>query len=685
MQAPNSCPPRSARHLLTLGALPSGLLDPVLEAWHPDVVGGMLEAGQTALLVYEVEHADAAEFVSTLERADTLDVPVGIWPIYTREDCPADLPHTLGRDEVRIDWSLCRFRLFSSPLAGDPDAPWQLRRSEANDDASLHDDLTQAGLLVLQGHSGPMDGYFGPTLTLCGRALHRPGLPGLFPCLDNGACFRQPSQGRPESSTHGLVDPRGIHAPLVVLDGCGTLPVPGSIYPYAQSLLRGLISGGRQGPMVASLGISATPMSGFVLLLALLAKGLPLGRAVREVNLHRSACDSPSSFTAPGVGPWVVVGNPEVRVQGLHLDKPTLLGGSGSAPRVRVPLSAESTLLELPGVDTTPVDLVCSPKRWAWGATDRSGIRYVWLGPASRANDDREATASSVGDDDAGELILIPRDTQATRRWRERAHWLREGNRWIGGLQGALKARGDPAQPLSELVAWRTELAQLADQIACAATPQRALEIAPALDALAASLVTAMESADRAAATTIADYVTQVGARLSHLWSPPWLHVGTRDSGQTCTCGCRVAVHLRRHPLVDLIRGELSCPACSLIGDAAALAGGALVAQASLAPRTLAGGANLHWTLDRSEGRAAPQGFSCASLFEPFKRRRLVGAPQALSAGESTNLTQAVPEDWPGGMSWATLVLCANGAISMFAYDVHVKARAASVARVSGP
>ena len=662
--------PALERNLLTLTGVSPSFVDRVAQAWRPDAINGRIEAGQTALLVYNAAHCSSAEFMHALERADSLDVALGVWPAYAGDDHNGDRPHALDQSRLSLDMAACRFRLSTSAHGRDAAAPWQLRRSSLGEAERL-DDLKNAGLLFLQGHAGPMDGAFGRGLTLCARDLHRSDRPALFPCVESGRCFRQPPQGRDETSREGLIDPRDILAPLVVLDGCGSFPVPGSIFPYDQSLLRGLLTGARTGPCVISLGVSSTPMSAIVLFMALLAKGLPLGRVVREVNLHRTGCNSPSSSRGGGVGPWILVGNPDTVVQGLSLSSPEALEDEHGGQQALVRTGEESILLSLPAGHDGPLDLICTPHRWAYGAMDRTGNRYVWLGAPDRSARDEEQAVPEDTTPESSRLLLVPRDMQAASRWRETALWLREGNAWLEGLRTFVEGRVPDTMPLSQLVSVRAALAQSAESLACAAT-QRSLEIAPSLDALSAPLADAIGKTDLATAAAVAHYGTWTGARLTHLWAPPWHHVETRPLGRACSCGCEIMVHYRRHPLVDLVRGELSCPACSQIGDVAADGAGALLAHASIVNRQPWRDGTLQWNVTDFLPQPGKEGAACASLFDPYRRHRLIGAAQALTRGNELQLSQAIPSDWPEGMCWAILAVLSGASISMFVFEVNV-------------
>jgi hypothetical protein len=59
-------------------------------------------------------------------------------------------------------------------------------------------------------------------------------------------------------------------------------------------------------------------------------------------------------------------------------------------------------------------------------------------------------------------------------------------------------------------------------------------------------------------------------------------------------------------------------------------------------------------------------------LFDPYRRRRLIGTSQSLESGRDLQLSQTIPSDWPEGMSWATLVLLSGASISMFVFEVDV-------------
>ena len=635
--------------------------------WRADEVNDTLAPDDILLTLFDPDTVQPAAFVEMMIAAGELGIPLGVLPVYEPDRARLDFSHLLGSDHFAIDFSRCRFRLSGSPAADAPDAPTLFRRALDDTPAFVTDDL-QADLLFLQGHAGPFDGSFGPSLTLCSRALHGPGRPVFVPCADTETCFRQSSRGRPDDSSEGLVDPRLLQSTLVIGDGCGTFPLPGSLYRYEQSLMRGLLLS-RVRSSVLSVGVSATPLSVVVLMMGMLASGRMLGQAVLETNRHRRAVGSPSSVGRAAIAPWIVVGNPAAVVAGLSFDEHRVRPEADGALRVDVDSRRDTgTLVALrteSAIDGA-FDVACDPSAWVSGALHGDRL-YLWVHAAGNADREQGGTVR---------LTLSRRADAHRTAWRDRLLWLRAGTQWLHGLSSEVARRDRDAQPLLDIIAIRDELAGPVEQAASAAIPWRSREISPALATSAAPLETMLERLDRATTLNVAAALPFAGARLSHLWSPPWLHDGDLDVSQSCLCGCPIVGHVRRHPLNDLRRIELSCPSRSLIGDTAAevvTGSGAVVplATASIGTRSLTAGERLHWSVALTTERCA--GFACSTLFDPYRAHRVTSTVAPVDGTAPATVAIDVPHGWPVGLSWATLTCAAGGRICLFAFDIEVR------------
>lgn len=662
---------RVVRHLIAMDSVDRAVVGLAAKIWKAEEINGQIHDTDTLLLLFDPLHTTPPTFIETLTRASTLGVPVGVIPVFPGDDPQTSLTRLLGNDRLEVDFSYSRFHLSGSPQA--PGVPSVLSRADQGSPQVVDDDIEQADLLFLQGHSGPMDGSFGRWLTLCSRGLHIAGTPALYPCAGTERCFRQSSQGRADTSLDGLIDPRRLKSSLVVVDGCGTFPVPGSLYPYEQSILRGLMLS-QVGASVLSVGISATPFSAIVLFLALLARGNTLGQAILQANLHRRDMGSPASIEGIAAAPWLLVGNPAAVVAGIPILECVAERMPDASLQLLLPAAPASAntgrlvSVEYPTAIEGPRDVSCSPHAWAHGGVHK-GHAYLWLG-SSVENATTEATR----------VVLSVRPALDPEVWRACFFWLNAGSQWLSGMAEGLARREQDSSALLEIIAFRKELALSVEQVAYAETPYRNLEIVSGLDAATEHLVHALGRLDRLTAMAVAESIRFAGARLAHLWSPPWLHSGFADVDQRCLCGCAMVGHVRRHPLHDLLRIELSCPTCSLIGDAAVELNGSSAAaapramlKASMRERSLVCGQPLQWTVEAS-AQDRFEGFACATLFDPFRARQAVSQTLEIRTACATTVELDVPFDWPAGLAWATLIFTAGGRVCLFAFDVEVQA-----------
>ncbi|MDR3509379.1 MAG: hypothetical protein P4L64_15915 [Caulobacteraceae bacterium] len=662
------------RHLLTAGPVPANWVLAAAAAWRADEVNGAVDGQDAVLVIFDPDHAEPARFMQLIGEAGRQGAIIGALPVYGEDLSGEGLRQRLGGAPISIDFAGSCFRVGGVPVAQSPGVPRVLGRAHAESAEAVATDVDGSDLLFLQGHAGPADGSFGRNFTLCSRPIHRAGRSVWFPCAETRRCFRQPGQGRAESSLEGLVDPRTVSAKIVVLDGCGTFPVPGSLYRYEQSLLRGLMSSPAQA-LILSLGVSATPLSAVVLWLAMLARGRPMGEAVREANRHREGMGSPSSLPGTAAAPWVLVGDPLAEVVGLRLlrsrtrqrENDTELWFDGAL------ISSESgALLAAPNVHLNEgvYEIWSDTGRWAHGARHDDGFTYLWVG------------ARPEDADRPGRILLKP--LPAAMAWRPVHQWLRGATAWLEGLVGAVRQRGFDAEPLIELMKLRAEMATLVETAASTAVTDRQSEIVCEVTPAVAALQAGLEQLDLATARTVAAATPLGGARLSHLWSPSWRHGGNRTLANRCNCGCDLVAHLRVHPTLDMVRAEISCPTCSLVGDVAAPSSGssssadtlALDLVAGVADRTPRAGGGLEWWIRPSFG-ATERGFACASLFDPFRERRVSSPGLAVEAGGDSQISLHVPPDWPPGLSWTTLVYASAGRLSMYAFDLNIREREA--------
>ncbi|MEU5208672.1 hypothetical protein [Streptomyces sp. NPDC020742] len=697
------------RNILTLGRVPQELLNTAAALWRADTLNDPPSSGQSVLLLADQEGTAPAEYIRTLQAIDTAGSPVGIIPVSRNSPTREQLTRLLAQDTLRIDVARIRCRLTECPEANLPSAPPVLRRAGHDDPRSASADL-DADLLVLQGHAGPVDAGFGRWLTLCSRARHRPDDAPVFPCFGTTRCFRQPSHGRTPHSTAGLVDPAALTCPLLILDGCGTFPVPGSVFRYEAGLARALMDSSVSAAVLTH-GVSASPLSALITFLGTLADGHGLGTAVREANLHMHDVGSPTSLDGTAVAPWAVLGNPELKVVGLPLLRatlhPTETGAACALPTERLD-PRYGGLVALDGLPARsgPFDLTCRDGRWARGALRADGRAHLWISGSDAPS--TPATSRPV------EVVLAPRPKDPTAAWRRRAAWIQANRALLGRMAETYAERGGAEDFLPTLISLWDDVSGAVERVAFAATPLRHPSLAPPLTSSTAPLTARIRELDRATARTLAAAVPVIGARLFRLWSPPWPSAGRAHVTEACSCGCPLAGDVRRHPLLGLARIGLRCPACGPVGDVCAQRSGAErygspqepgaegygsaqesgaeeygSAQESGAEgaegaegyvptvlggprqRSVAAGATARWHIRRLS-RERSDGFAGAALFDPFRQRQLVMDAAEVRPRSAVDLAVAIPEDWPPGLSQAVVVVTAGAELSFLDFDLMV-------------
>jgi hypothetical protein len=218
------------------------------------------------------------------------------------------------------------------PVVEVEDVDWPETISTGPDDrayapqSAIHPTDQQLGhrLLVFNGHGNAIDiGKEGVIVCARGMSLDSQQR-SLYPCFRDGLCFRQPLFERSPTSIDGLLDPIRFRHPLVLLLGCGTMPL-GNIPFELGGTIVGRIRGSHSLAGIATLGILYHDFRMEMFLLALLLDGHALGDAVHLFNTwHRDFY----GHTTPGnggYGPLVAFGNPGFRVRSSLLQRPAFL------------------------------------------------------------------------------------------------------------------------------------------------------------------------------------------------------------------------------------------------------------------------------------------------------------------------------------------------------------------------
>jgi hypothetical protein len=659
------------RHLVTVGSVPTADLATAHEAWHPVRVDEALHDDDTVLVLVDMATASAPEYLGTLEGLSNRRLPFGMLPIAGGTSGDGFLRRRLEVEKLDIALDATRFRLMVSDTANDVQAPPMMRR--VPDTAESAEGLREAEFLYLQGHSGPIDAALGRWFYLCSRHLHREGEARFYPCFGTDRCFRQRQFGRPEDSADGLVDPRTLKSSLMVFDGCSTFAVPGGLTPYATSLGRAFVeSDVRAGVMTH--GTSGMPFSGIVLLVVMLAEGLTLGEAVREANLHAHESSSPSSIEAGAASPLVVVGNPEVTVDGLRLlaprPEPDADGIAFDLDEADISAAAGALVrLDLPPAPGQGWDVVEGGDfEWAHGVVHRDDSAYVWVSKATGGD----------GSSDRSRRKLRVEPTSARRAvdWQGCFAALHASSGWLGSLADAVEMRGGDGEPLRSLRDRLPNLIRQVEAAAGAADARVRRSVAPWPDAGSAKVLAEVQAHDQLAAEVVAAGLAAARIRTFNLWSPPLINLRSVDTGERCVCDARIVANVARHATVAMVRWILSCPGCGAISDAAGRSGeeaseaGPEAVGYPLSHRAVTG--DLLRLPVRLLGDRGFQGSARSALADQFRERSVLSEVAAVEAGGERLMQLEIPESWPPGLAQAVTVVSCGGSVSFLDFDLLV-------------
>jgi hypothetical protein len=662
----------TTRHLLTLGAVASSSVSIARESWRASRLNQRLRPDDSVLILFDPDTTPAARYVETLVAIERQRLPFGVLPVGRSMHDDAALTRRLGVDTLAITFEQARFQMMLADEATEPLAPPIVRR--VADSPQLAQQLREARLLYLQGHSGPVDAAFGRWFYLCSRDLYESGTP-FYPCFGTDRCFRQYALGRPATSREGLVDPRTLGAELAVLDGCSTLTVPGSLFPYRTSLGRAIVES-QVRVAVLTLGANAMPFSGVVMFVALLAEGYTVGEAVRQANRHAHDSRAPTSIVASGVAPWIVVGNPESRVTGLRLLAPPLEptedGFRFDLHDADVPAETGAIvrLHPLPSPRGT-LDVLGAGDRWVYGALHGEDTAYVW---ASRSQLEVDGAHQRHA-----EVRLTRRSLDRTPDWRSLFAALHADSGWLEALANLVKLYDGDSGPLRTLAASARDLIPRVEDAAATAIASRPGSVEPPLSDRTAAAVSELTRFDRTAADVVARGLAAVRIRTYNLWSPPLTDLATVAFAHECCCGAPVTANVLEHATVVMTRLVLSCPGCGAIAHVASCPTlpGAPVAEIRPAvvgfplSRHAAPGDTLCLPVQRIDDEPLC-GFGCSAIIDQFRECSRVTEASPVEPACDTSIVLVIPEDWPLGLAQVVTVVAVGGALSFLDFDLLV-------------
>jgi hypothetical protein len=341
----------------------------------------------TALLLVNPDHASTEDVASAMALLASKDVYVGV--IYTLDpiDSRFAIIKSLVLGPMRGQGT---YTILSSHYDPASDAaPGCLQNPSAVEGCREFE--RKQDLLIVSGHSSPFDGAIGTEAALCARAGTESRLSsgGVYPCFEDGLCFRQPLMRRQPKDRTGLVSMQKAKASFVVLSGCSVAALGKAWF----SARHGLAYQCQQNASIASAvtaSVSLEALEFDFLFLALMAEGMPLGEVVAEVNRVRVDVHGHATAYEAGVGPFILLGNPCLSVTGFDLQEVTVTGAPvlgltvdlaalrfdaerGAIVRVRLPHAAKPPFILL---HSAPEGVW---SRGVWYTRGDTTVLYLWL------------------------------------------------------------------------------------------------------------------------------------------------------------------------------------------------------------------------------------------------------------------------------------------------------------------
>jgi len=571
------------------------------------------------------------------------------------------------------------FTVFSSrgDLA-DGAAPARLRATSG--DSAPGTVAPRQDLLVVSGHSNPLDAELGSEAALCTRSGPEESwasLTGVYPCFADGQCFRQPSMGRSPADRSGLINLQTLEATVVTLSGCNAAALGGAWFNPRV----GLAYQCQQSSAIASIvsaGVSLERLELDLLLVALIAEGLPLGEVVTEVNRVRAEVHGETSAYPAPAGPLILFGNPRLEMDGLELQCPTASNkpdGTTTVDLAAVRFDAERSAIlrvDIPLPATPPfIFLRAAPDgtwcRGVWYPVGAGARLYLWLGHRGGGPcEGRLALAYSFDDPTARVKAAI-------------RHCLLQVPFWLLALR-QYRSNFEDAGPSRQC--FDTGLAALSEAVynftvaLAVLCPDRGILIDERrMWAIAGDLWQALGALSRLLVDCLVEVACQLGTLRTSSWEG---NLERRDSvGPLARCLCANAVWSQRYSYPAdsrLERTEYQCPACGPVGED----DGRRLLRLTGLPRTIEQGSVLTASLEcRALDEEITYVAAIAVIESPFKDRRMIGDlitgvahPGQVSALEvSVSVPSALT---PGLYAFAALAVV-NGASCVSRHMVEVR------------
>jgi hypothetical protein len=529
-------------------------------------------------------------------------------------------------------------------------------------------------VLLLSGHATPIDASFGRSLILCGReGAEAAGSQGTaYPCRSDGACFRQRLVGRGAQDREGLVPLTAARSAVLILSGCNVAAIGRSWFDPAE----GLAYQAQQTVALAAV-VSTSMMSRRLeldlLLLALLAEGCDLATATQTVSRFRTERLQHTAALPPGIGPSLVLGNPNLTVEGIRLQRVAAIATSPDGitlplDTVEMPRATGALirveLAHLPAgslhVTDRPEDVFCLGVVHDTPDGPTPACLYLWLGCREDAAPPRRLSLEHVPPQADAALVATVENV------------LGEVPFWTVFLAGYVRQARNAARPAAVFEGALAGLAVDASDLC---------ELANALRERPGALCDLAHDAAMQAATwdsacglsaTLLGAVTEIaclfGTVQSHGWDTRLERLGSAGPFGACLCGSG-EVWGQRYRMPDggeRQRIEYQCASCGPIGED----DGRRLLRAMVVPRAAMAGATIV-----CEGVAAAPADrfvlvrACLVLESWMKTDRMVSEPlEALvgpGAARPWTLSLTVPATLPAGVYPVAILAVVNGALTI--------------------
>ncbi|MEM7676747.1 MAG: hypothetical protein AAF449_12160, partial [Myxococcota bacterium] len=520
-------------------------------------------------------------------------------------------------------------------------------------------------VLLMAGHANVLDARIGRETVFCAREDYRGTGTDLWACFNGGRCHRQPHDG-PE---HELIGVSQSKAHVLVLSGCSVLPL-GKSWGRTEATLPYQIANSDTLAFMAPSSMSLGRFELDLLCVGLLYEGRPVGQVVRHINrIRRDVLEEPTGLP-PGIGPFVLIGNPELRLDGAPLAEQAAESGPASSETYTLVLDrsdrfnrtgAKGALLRVPMRARAAIPYVTLTGlsegidcRGVWFSDRSSSGLYLYVTGSS--GEDRPTARIEVRDEDAGAPVI--RTLEAW--WTTFAFW----SMFLYGAQQEMLRAGSPSSELSALFDELPRLTNsLSNYFSWIEPPRGVITADKALGGEQGILWDTIEAWSRRMLDGLIAF-DQVIGQTSSAGNPPFLFpVRPVSDAESCPCGGQMLGHLFQAPGERCARIHRQCHLCGNSRDD----DGTISIQWTPI-ETVAAGETLRC---RVTGRAPDDRFvhlHIAGVLETWRHKgRVVGSRhhEVFAPGSEIDviITIDVPEDLLHGIYPTGLVGVANGTL----------------------